>query len=194
VSELLFQTPWWLPTLFAGVGLVLFISGNNRQERRIRNIGLACVGLGILVAVVSWLVDTDVEKVEKGSRRLVAAVEKSDWNTMRSLLDPKASVTVLNSIGVYNNRDDIIAGAQRAVDLFKLKWVHITSLDVKQTGSLMIATLDAFSDQEATGRPIPSSWQFEWNNSGGGWAVTKITNLRIANVTGDQARAQFPRP
>src|SRR6476646_3389166 len=97
LSELLFHTPWWLPVTIAGVGVVLFITGNNRVEAKVRNAGLAIVALAILLVGVSWLVDTDLEKAVKDTKALVRAVNDRDWATMTRLLDPKASLAVANS-------------------------------------------------------------------------------------------------
>src|SRR2546423_173528 len=70
MTNLLFDTPWWLPTLLAGVGIVLFWNGNRTQETRLRNIGMALMGAAVLVCAISYFIDTDLEKCVKQSKQL----------------------------------------------------------------------------------------------------------------------------
>jgi len=107
MTDLLFQTPWWLPTLIAAAGVVIFVTGNARTETRVRTAGLAAVCLAILLAVVSYFVDTPRETAEKRSRELCYAFEQADWTKMTSILDKSTAVTVLNST-VYASRDQIV--------------------------------------------------------------------------------------
>src|SRR3954466_15846766 len=108
ISELLFQTPWWLPVTIGGIGVVLFITGNNRVEAKVRKAGLTIVALAVLLMGVSYFVDTDLEKAVKNTKALVRAVNDRDWPTMTSLLDPKASLAVQNSGTPYNDREKIV--------------------------------------------------------------------------------------
>jgi hypothetical protein len=51
------------------------------------------------------------------------------------------------------------------------------------------------SEQDFTqGRPITTSWKFEWQRSGDAWALEQITCLKIADMTGERAARQFPQP
>src|ERR1051326_5423352 len=180
MSELLFHTPWWLPTALIALGVVLFIAGNNRMERRVRAAGLISMAAAVLLMLVSYLVDTDLERAENGSRQLVASVAASDWARMQGLLDPNCTVAVMNAVTVYNNRDQIVRGAQDAVGRYGLRAAGIRSLEAQQTGPLITVSVDVITEQDATAlRPLPSSWQFEWQRGPGGWSITRITNLRI---------------
>src|SRR5438477_1082041 len=132
MKELLFHTPWWLPASLIFVGVVLFWTGNRNGEGRVRNTGLLVLLAAILLMAVSYFVDTPLERAVRQSKALVASVQQRDWNRMKSILDPHTSVTVLNSFDVYNNRDQILAGAQDAVDHFGLKNVLITSTEATQ--------------------------------------------------------------
>ena len=71
----LFDTPWWfLAGLFA-IAVTLLISGNNRQDRALKLAGLAALTLAILLGILSYFVDTDMEKVLKRTRLMVSSVE-----------------------------------------------------------------------------------------------------------------------
>src|SRR4051812_23000373 len=158
MRELLFHTPWWLPALFLGIGAALFWSGNARQETRVRTAGLVCVLLGVAIMVVSYLVDTPIEKAVKGSKALVRSVEQRDWTTLNSTLSPRTSLTVLNSITLYNSGPKIVDAAKRAVEQYGLKNVYITSTEAQQADTVITVTMEVLSEQDISqGRPIPST-------------------------------------
>ena len=195
MAELIFDAPWWLPTLLAGVGVVLFWTGNRRQEIRVRNAGLGFLAATIAVAALSYLVATDLEKCVTKSKQLVYSVEKRDWATMKSLLDPGVSLSVLGFTELYVNRDEILDAAQRGVDEQGVKNVRILSTTAERTDTLISVTLSIMSEQDRTqGYPITTSWKFEWQRNGKSWSLQRITCLRIANMTGENAGRQFPRP
>jgi hypothetical protein len=193
MTDLLFSTPWWLPTAIIVAGVFVFVTGNARQMTGARNVGIALVGLACLLILVSWLVETDRERVTRQSRELIRSVEARDWAKMRSLLDPKVSLAI--SIGTINaNRDDLVKEAQTATDQYGLKNIIITSLEAEQTQSLITVTLAAISEQDATmGRPVNSSWQFEWQKVGTDWTLYRITCLQIGNEQGANLRGRFPK-
>jgi hypothetical protein len=194
-TVLLFETPWWLPTAIILVGTVLFYTANKRREMKLRTAGLAVAALGILLAVVSYFVDTDRERAVKQTRQLVASVEKKDWATMRNLLHPRASVSIANvPLTLYNDRDQIVACAQEGVDRYRVKSITVTSVEARQDQTLITVTLNALSVQDSTlGRPITSTWEFEWLESANGWALYKIRAIRIANQQSEQIEPMFPR-
>jgi len=192
MTNLLFDTPWWLPTSLLVLGIVLFITGNNRQEFRVRTIGLIVAVLAILLAVVSFCVDTDREKAEKGTRTLVKSVEARDWTTMQNLLASRASVGIQGAGTKYSKREEVIDGAKMAVDLYGLKEVMIKSLDAQQQQTLITVTFDAISQQTSAPYPIVSTWQFEWQRTPEGLKVVRITCLQIGSQTGSGAGSRFP--
>ena len=195
MTNLLFSTPWWLPTLLIGVGAVLFWTGNRRQESGVRSVGLALIGLALVVCMVSYCVDTDLEKCVKRSKALVYDVEKQDWAGMQAILDPHCTVSVLNSAELYADRATIINAAKAAVDRYGVKNVRIFSTNAEQTGSLITITLGVLSDHDNVGvGTINTAWQLDWQQSGDHWSLVRITNLKIGNTTGDAASQQFPRP
>ncbi len=195
ITNLLFNTPWWLPTLLLGVGAVLFWNGNRRQEIKIRTIGLSLIAAAIVLCTVSYLVDTDLEKCVKRSKALVYDVEKQDWAGMQVILDPHCTVSVLNSAELYADRATIINAAKDGVDRFGVKNVRVFSTNAEQTDSLITVTLGVLSDHDNVGvGTINTSWQLEWQQSGDHWSLVRIINLKIGNATGDSASQQFPRP
>ena len=130
MTRLLFDAPWWLPTVLAFLGIALFWNGNRRGETKLRNAGLLLLLGAVAVLAVSHFVDTDIEKAEKQSKQLVYAVEQRDWATLKTILDPNTSLHVLGGIQLYDSRDEIIAAAKKAVDQHGLKNVPHPHHDV----------------------------------------------------------------
>ena len=46
----IYETPWWLPSGIALLGIILFITGNNRLEKRLRLAGILVVALAVILA------------------------------------------------------------------------------------------------------------------------------------------------
>ena len=144
---------------------------------------------------VSYFVDTDLEKAVKNTKGLVRAVNDRDWAKMQTILDPKASLAVQNSGTPYNDREKIIGGAKAGVDVYGLKNVHILSTETQQAQTSITVTLEVLTEQDFTqGRPLPSTWQFDWLQNAKGWSMTRITCLKIGNSSGQEGAAAFPAP
>ena len=192
LTDYLFNTPWWLPTLIVAVGAVVFYVANNRQETRTRTVGLAIACLGILLAAVSYLVDTDLEKAETHTRRLVEAVEKKDWPTVRSLLDNNTSVSVANAMTLYTGGERITTKAQEASDRYGFQSIDITSMKSRQDQTLITITANVLSVQDAVGAPITSRWEFDYLQSGDEWYLNEIRAIEIGRQQGEGAARMFP--
>ena len=194
MTRLLFDAPWWLPTVLAFLGIALAWNGARRGDAKLRNAGLLMLLGAVAVLAMSHFIDTDIEKAEKKSKQLVHAVEQRDWATLKTVLDPNTSLHVLGGIQLYDSRDQIIDAAKKAVDQHGLKNVRVLRTDSEQTDTLITITMFLMSDQDATGgRTITTTWQFEWQQSGETWSLVRITNIKIGNLQGEEAGRQFPR-
>jgi len=180
--DLLLPVPMWLMALVGIAGVALFMWGNQHTKKAVRNTGLAVILLAVVLLLINHFVETSVEKVSRESRDIIRAVQDGDWQTFKSLTDPKVTLgTVVGTL--YQNRDDLMAGAKDAADRYKLKSVNVSSLDVKQDQAGITANIDVFSIQDTTmDRPVPSSWRFEWERTDeGGWLLYRITCLKISD-------------
>jgi hypothetical protein len=192
MTDLLFQTPWWLPALIAVAGVVLFVTGNKRVENRVRTAGLAVIALAILLAAVSYLVDTPREKAEKQSRELCYAFERADWPKMTSILDRSTAVTVVGN-SIYASRDEIVAAAKRAHERYGFKTVRVLSTSTEQTDTVITVNLMLLTEQSTVyAQTLNSEWQFDWEKRQDGWVLTEVRALKIGNITGDQMKPMFP--
>jgi hypothetical protein len=192
MTDLLFHTPWWLPTLIAAAGIVLFVTGNKRVENRVRLAGLAVICLAALLAAVSYLVDTPRETAEKRSRELCYAFEREDWPTMTSILDKSTAVTVLGNT-IYPSRDQIIAAARQAHEKYGFKTVRVLSTSAEQQDTLITVDLNLLTEQSTVyAQTLNSEWQFVWEKRQEGWILTEVRAVRIGNITGDGMKPMFP--
>src|SRR5437773_6030445 len=105
MRNLLFDTPWWLLAGLAVIAVTLLVSGNNRQDKNLKRGGLFFLGLLILLSLLSYFVDTDIEKVTKRTKLVAKSVEKRDWPTFESLLDPHIH------FAHYDDRKSLVEGA-----------------------------------------------------------------------------------
>ena len=194
VKTLLFDTPWWLPTAIVTVGAVVFYSANKRQEGRLRTVGIGVVLLGVVLAAVSYFVDTDLEKAVKRTKQLVGAFEKKEWETMRSLLHPKASLGILNfPATLYNDRDTIVAKAKEASEKYNFKRVMVTGTEARQDQTLITVTINVISEQDGPVGTVTSTWQFDWQETADGWYLYDIRAVQIGRMESQQIAPKFPR-
>lgn len=191
-TDTLFHTPWWLPALLILIGAVVFYYANNRQETRIRTVGLAIACMGVLLATVSYFVDTDLEKAEERTRQIVKAVNGKDWAGLRKLLDAGTSVSIANAVTMYRGADRIAAKAQEASDRYGVQSVTITSTEPRQDQTLITVSVSVVSIQTYVGAPITSRWEFDYQESADGWHLSEIRAMEIGRQQGEGMQHMFP--
>ena len=191
-TDYLFDTPWWLPACVAVTGAVLFYVANNRQEVKLRAAGLVVLCVAILLAVVSYLVDTDREKAEDRSRAIVRAVNAKDWPALKSLLEQQTTVGILNGPTVYRGGEQIAARAQDASEKYAVQSVAITSLESRQDQTLITVSVAVLSTQ-AIVPTLTSRWEFDYLESADGWYLNEIRAVQIGRQEGEGMESMFPR-
>lgn len=191
MTDLLFDTPWWLPALIAAAGAVVFVTGNNRLERNVKLAGLGLVGLAVLLTVVSYFVDTAKETAERRTQALVDAFERADWPAMTAILDPTTTVSLV-SFRMYDNRDEIMDAAKAAHGERGVKSVNVLNMNTEQADTVITVTVGLLSEQDALGYPFPSTWEFQWQQTADGWALVDVRAITIGQSSGDQLRGMFP--
>ena len=192
MRDFLFAVPWWAPTLIAIIGIALFVSGNRRQKDRTRTAGLAVIGLGILWAIVSYLVDTPKEICERQTRQFVRAVVDRDWNTFQRLLEPQADFKFVGSDWEIDGRDELLAAMQVDVDQIGLRGAHITSLQPDETPAAIVVRIRVYSTQDISmGQPLDSEWEMEWRKPANNWLLHEVRGLRVANIPPELIRGSL---
>ena len=192
-SDYLFHTPWWLPTILFVVGAVVFYVANNRMDRRSRTIGLVIIALGVLIGVVSYFVETDLEWAETRTKEVVKAVDQKDWTGLPALLDRSTTVSIAGAVTLYRGPDQIAAKAKEGSDKYGFKSITVTGMESRQDQSLITISIGVVSVQDAVGAPITSRWEFDYNQASDGWYLNEIRAVEIGRQTGEQMEHMFPR-
>ena len=193
MSDLLFNTPWWLPTVIVAAGVALWVNGNNRSLDSLKRLGLGIAGVGLLLAIVSYFVDTDREKVTDQSSRLVQSVVSQDWATVESLLHPKVIVSVGGSRFAVN-RDAVMELTKRRTGEIGVRSAFITSNVPERRPPMLTSSLRVFAElDKLAGQQVPSDWQIDWEKSEGRWVATELRAVRLGNASGEDAKSQLGR-
>lgn len=189
MRDFFFDIPWWIPAGFALVGIVIWLTGKHRGERRLQRKGYLPLLVAVVLSLVSYLGQTDTEKASAQARRIVAAANEQNWTAMRAALDPNTS------FAMYADRDQITWAAGRAVAQYGVKSVRVLSMETKQTDGVMTVTFDVISFQDATmGRPIVSTWEMEWQQTPEStWVLETITLLRAGQESGESVQRYLPK-
>src|SRR4051794_35028905 len=173
----IYETPWWLPTGIALLGVILFVTGNNRLEKRLRLAGIVVIALAVVLAVVSFLLDSDRERVVKRTHGLVESVEARDWNRMGTYLHPNVAIVT------FTGRDAVVAATRNAAEYSDLRQVRVVSLDATELPDETIrATLRVNTNlRDGTGL---TDWVLEWEKTDAGGVVRNITPEGGPGITG----------
>ena len=191
MKDILFDTPFWMLAGLAIVGISLFVAGNNRVDRTLRNVGLGVMAAGLLLFLMSWLVDTDKEKCVKNTRALVHAVQERDWPTFEKLVSPRCTVRLPVAGVVYRSKDELRKATEIAADKFGLRNNTVTGVQVNDTGDFIKIGLGVLSEGNI-GAPLVTSWELEWQDTDNGWELTDLNALRIGNDSGSEMQHHFP--
>jgi hypothetical protein len=192
LTNYLFHTPWWLPAAIAVTGAVLFYVANNRQEVKLRTAGLIVVCVAVLLALVSYLVDTDLEKAEDNTKAIVRAADQKDWPKLRTLLSPQTTVGILNGRTLYRGGDEIAERAHTATDRYGVRSVTVTSMDSRQDQTLITIGVNVVSTQDVV-PTLTSRWEFDYQQSASGWSLSEIRAVEIGRQQGESMEHMFPR-
>jgi hypothetical protein len=163
----IYETPWWLPTGVALLGLILFITGNNRLEKKLRLSGVIVMALAILLAVVSFVLDSEREKVIKRTRELVNFIEARDWNKLATYLHPNVTVAV------FSGRQNVVDATRSGTESADIKQIRITSLDATEQPDEIISTTLRVYATMANSNNL-TDWTIEWEKTDDVWLARNI--------------------
>jgi hypothetical protein len=194
-AEFLFNTPWYWLLGVAALGGVIFVRGNARRQTGLRNVGVTLIALAVLWSVVNYYVDTPLEICTRGTRRMVQAFDQRDWPGFASVLAPNADVAVLGSpLSIYTSRQQIVRNAEVAQDTYKLHSTRISSIAVQRAPAQITLVVRIWTDSDyAGGRPFPSDWKLDWQQTADGWRLIHITAMQIGQASTEHTARVFPR-
>ncbi len=159
MPEFLASPPWYLPTTFAAVAVVLLMQGNNRQDKRLKTAGLVSAIIAVAIYVVGYAFESGRETAIRKTQELTAAVDQRDWATFKSLLDPQ--VRFWN----YNGQDNLTTGAEKSAEGVGVKNISVSISEIKEEPGSYIVDFSATADIDAIGRRMPTNWRFHWAKS-----------------------------
>lgn len=183
--DFLFETPWWLPTIIFGAGLVVLIAGLRRGDTKSSRVGAGILALGLLVVIVSWAVETPRERAVNRTNQLVSAANRRDWTAFAADLDAQTNLYGLRGA------DQITAASKSAIESMDITNLHITGTDVTAQGTVIRVSIRLYSEQR--GVTALTDWQLEFQNMGSGWALFNITALSNQQISEDRIRSLIPR-
>ena len=175
MSDILFDTPYWLLGLIAVAAMALFVAGNNRQDKTLKRLSAAAVALGVVLFGLSLAVETEREKVTSLTRNFVSAVEKKDSAAAEKLLHPAATL-------LWMRKPDVVKAIATAADDYGISSINIGSMDVKSTGDTVVAVISVGAQMEKGGYSgaVPSTWSITWVRSpAGDWQAKYITAIHL---------------
>jgi hypothetical protein len=180
MRDFLFDTPYWFLGALVVVAVGLWLSGNARQEKRLKYAAYAALLAAAALALMSRLVETDREIVTRQTRAIVQAVEKKDAAAAQKLLHPRATFADMN-------KQQIADRIATAADQFGVRSVRITSLEVapQALGGEITAALAATADLNAnpySGAGVPSTWDLTWVKTDQGWLLRDIVPKTIPTM------------
>ncbi|HEY8747975.1 MAG TPA: hypothetical protein VIM11_08375 [Tepidisphaeraceae bacterium] len=193
MSDLLFDVPWWLPTLLAIVGISIAVSGNRRQNDSLRNRGLGLILLAIAWVTLSVLVDTDKEKCQKQTRQFVKSVVDRNWQTFDSLLDADVAFRFEGSPWSIVGRDALDNALKADINHISVDSASITSMSAHEESGTIAVHIVVWSTQKSTmGEPLNSEWKLSWQRFAGKYLLHEIRAIRVANLTPEQVQGSLP--
>ncbi|HEX4794093.1 MAG TPA: nuclear transport factor 2 family protein [Humisphaera sp.] len=184
MTDILFDIPLWIPAILAIFGAVVFWNGNTRQNRALRINGISVIIVAVAWFALSYFVDTDKEKAQKGTEQLLAMVSHGDWSGFRAKLAPDVTFRYAGGNANTSGSDQVAQYAQAGAQMIQLNSAYMQHSDVEQTGTIITVTANIFSNQSAPGSPptMNSKFQFDWKLLNEGWRVSDIRLLQIGDV------------
>jgi len=194
MTDLLLSPPWWLYCFVIAIGLFVWVSGNKRTDRRSRWIGIGVMLLGAVMAAMSFLIETDAQKVDRESKELVQAVVDQNWSKFQSLLAPDARLSIEGLAPLFHSRDEVVAGAKLGVNRYGLRGASAGVEETKKQDYIISTTVRVYSTGDVDpGHPLPSRWQFDWiKGPDGRWVISEIRAIEIGTSKGSDMDTLIP--
>lgn len=173
--EFFYDLPVWFPTAVLGIGLAVWVYGNNRTQPKLRMAGLGIGLLAVVLVVLSVMVDTPREASEKRTNAIVAAANVKAWDEFQSHFDSNTRLIGLTGAEAIRQR------AEQYWGNFDFKGATVLGMSSTQAGSLITVEATIYADFAG---PPTSTWAFEYKQRAD--AIT-LDNIRLIAITGGVA-------
>ena len=134
--------------------------------------------------LLSYFVDTDKEKVDKQTHRLVKDVVDGDWDNFKSQLTPSISFATKGG-SIATGADVVWAYAKTSAQAIHVTSATIRDLKVEGGNAALTASFALISTQDSLAPIETSTWEFDWERTPGGWKVRSFRLMSIRDVGSD---------
>ena len=176
MTEILFESPFWLGIVLAPVLFVLW--GLWFRTRTPRAVRALLVGLVIapLLLVCQWLVVTDREKLQLTATRLSNAVGRHDIDAIIELIEPDAQFD--GRFSRQDFRDHLVM----LLEKYSVENPTIGGFVIEIAGDRATVRCSSMCHVELSGWAgnVPSSWELKFQLFEDGWLITDLRPLKIA--------------
>ncbi|HWE02641.1 MAG TPA: hypothetical protein VG326_09550 [Tepidisphaeraceae bacterium] len=184
MNDLLFDVSWWIPALLAVIAISLVVNGDKRQVSRVRNAGVGLLLVAVGWALLSYFVDTDKEKVNKQTHRLIKDVVDGDWADFRSHLT--VSATFATKAGTVVTGGDLVSTyAQTSAERIHVTSATVRDLTDEEHDGVIATRFSLVSTQDALTPIETSTWEFDWEKTTAGWKASSLRLISIRDVPSD---------
>ena len=178
MKSLLFEDPFWLYGIL-GIAFLVLLTSWWRNRDRAHTLRLAVpAGLIGLLFLVSTLVVTDREKIQRATRDVAAAVQAGDVDRVAVWLDRELQATYH---GTALNRAQAVARLRSVLGQVRVATVKIQKNEIAVKGPRAFQRLLTWI--EVTGRAVqgrvPVRWRVHWVRTASGWRIYEVEEPRI---------------
>ncbi len=176
MTEILFESPFWLGIVLAPVLFVLWGLWFRTRTPRATRVFLVGLIISPLLFVCQWLVVTDREKLQLTATRLSDAVGRHDIEAIVELVEPNAQFDGRFSRGEFRDHLEYLL-EEYAVDN-----PTIGGFVIEIAGDRATLRCSSMCHVEASGWAgnVPSSWELKFQLFEDGWLITDLRPLKIA--------------
>ncbi len=176
VTEILFESPFWLGIVLAPVLFVLWGLWYRTRTPRAARVLLVGLAIALLLFVCQWLVVTDREQLQLTATRLSNAVGRHDIDAIIELLDP--NVQFDGRFSRQDFRDHLVM----LLEKYSVKDPTVGGFVIEITGDRATVGCSSMCHVEWSGWAgnVPSSWELKFQLFEEGWLITDLRPLKIA--------------
>ncbi len=176
MTEILFESPFWLGIVLAPVLFVLWGLWYRTRSPRAARVLLVGLVIALLLFACQRLVVTDREKLQITTIRLSNAVGRHDIDAIIELVEP--NVRFEGGFSRQDFRDHLVM----LLEKYSVENPTIGGFVIEITGDRATVRCSSMCDVDTpqwSGR-VPSSWELEFQLFENGWLITDLRPLKIA--------------
>lgn len=174
------------------ITLVLWILAKRRGDRRLGRGAMVAAGIGILIFLLAWFVETTREHLMDRTRFAVQATAPLNMTAIRSVMSPQVEL-VGPSGATWISNGRLLDYVETAVGRMPIEEHDVLAINAREdapgeaTSGIKVRTRAAAFG----GLPVQTHWEFRWEKDAAGrW---RIVQVRFVEFQGRQpARNMLP--